>query len=66
MAHLRPAAFLLLMLVLPLGAGEEKSAKASKQSKPVIAVYNLEGPLSESGKEEPDMLSCPIWLPAAR
>lgn len=59
MAHLRPAAFLLLMLVLPLGAGEEKSAKAPKQSKPVIAVYNLEGPLSESGKEEPDMLSMP-------
>jgi protease-4 len=59
MAHRYTAALLLAVLALPLCADEEKPAKTPKPPKPVIAVYNLDGLLSESGKDEPDMLAMP-------
>ena len=53
------ALFLSSLLALPVGAADEAPAKSPKPAKPVIAVYNLDGLLSESGQQEPDMLSMP-------
>ncbi len=60
MVYRHTAALLLsLLVILPLMAGDEKPANADKAAKPVIAVYNLDGPLSESGMQKSDMFTTP-------
>ncbi len=45
-----------LLFPLAISAAEEKKPEDSKAPKPKIAVYDLEGPLSESGQAEGSML----------